>query len=98
MLARMKGLLFTDRLPEGEGLLIQPCNSIHMIGMRYAIDAVFMDKKGVVVGVLENFAPGRVSSIFFGALSCLELPAGTVEKTGTTIGDWIVSGQGDAPL
>ena len=69
-----------------------------MIGMRYAIDAVFMDKKGVVVGILENFAPGRISSMFFNAHSCLELPAGTVEKTGTTIGDSIVSGPGEAPL
>lgn len=74
---------------DGEGLFLTSCQSIHMFGMKFAIDAVFMDESGVVVAVLENFAPGKVSRIFGKAKSCLELPAGTANRTDTTIGDVI---------
>jgi uncharacterized membrane protein (UPF0127 family) len=60
-----------------------------MFGMKFAIDALFLDKDGVVVGILEDFAPGKMSGIFSRAKTCLELPAGTVKRTGTTIGDVI---------
>lgn len=85
----MVGLLDRTSLEEGEGLLLTSCQSIHMFGMRFAIDAVFLDKNGVVVGILEDFAPGKLSKIFGKAKSCLELPAGTIKKTGTTLGDVI---------
>ncbi len=38
---RMKGLLGRRELPDGEGILLRPCASIHMFFMRFAIDAVF---------------------------------------------------------
>jgi len=69
--------------------LLTSCQSIHMFGMKFAIDALFLDKNGAVVGILEDFAPGKMSKIFGKAKSCLELPAGTVKKTGTTLGDAI---------
>ncbi len=47
-----------------------------MFGMKFAIDALFLDKNGVVVGILEDFAPGKMSRIFSRAKACLELPAG----------------------
>lgn len=84
---RLKGLLGTASLPDGEGLLLSPCNSIHMFGMKYAIDVVFLDKELVVVDVLENIAPGKASRVYRKAYCCLELPAGKVHLTGTTIGD-----------
>jgi hypothetical protein len=34
---RFRGLLGRDRLPEGEGLLLTPCRSIHMLGMRFPL-------------------------------------------------------------
>jgi len=86
-LSRIQGLLWRDRLNRGEGLLLRPCNSIHMFGMRYPIDAVFLDKAGSVVGLIENIKPWRVSAVFFKATACLELPAGTISSTGTTVGD-----------
>ncbi len=73
-------------------MLLTSCQSIHMFGMKFAIDALFLDKDDVVVGVLEDFAPGKMSGIFSRAKTCLELPAGTVKRTGTTIGD-VVSRQ-----
>lgn len=85
--ARARGLLGTADLPKGEGLLIDPCNSIHMFGMKYAIDAVFLDKQLKVVAVVDSIAPGKVSKLYGTAHSCLELPAGTARETQTGIGD-----------
>ncbi len=87
MLSRMVGLLNRSNLASGEGLFLDKCNSIHMIGMKFAIDALFLDKKGIVVGMLENFPPGKISKVFFQAKSCLELPAGTIAITRTALGD-----------
>jgi len=86
---RAKGLLFTKSLAAGAGLYLAPCKSIHMIGMAYAIDAVFLDKAGQVVGIAENIKPGHLSSYYSKASGCLELPAGTVASTGTKLGDQI---------
>ena len=84
---RLKGLLGTETLLDGDALLLAPCNSIHMFGMKYAIDVVFLDKELVVVDVLENIAPGKASRVYRKAYCCLELPAGKVNLTGTAGGD-----------
>jgi len=64
-----------------------PCQSIHSIGMNYAIDAIFLDEELIVVAVEHNFPPWQMSSIHWQARSCLELPAGTIVKTATVCGD-----------
>lgn len=76
---RMKGLLGRAGIEKGYGMLIAPCNSIHMFFMKFAIDAVFLDKKGRVAHVIENFKPWRLSPVILNAQSVLELPAGTLE-------------------
>ncbi len=57
--------------------------------MSYSIDAIFLDKQNIVVGLLHTFAPGKISSIYK-AHSCLELPPGTIRATNTTIGDQLL--------
>ena len=88
--ARLKGLLFTKPLPPGYGLLLTPCASIHMFFMTYAIDAVFLDKSGVVIAVLSNFKPWRLSRAYAKAKSCLEMIAGEAARNGIKIGDRLV--------
>lgn len=87
--SRLQGLLGTTSLAQGEGLLIKPCSAIHMIGMKYAIDALFLDKELRVVGVVHSIPPGSFSKSYFSARCCLELPAGTLIQTGTSEGDQI---------
>lgn len=89
VIARMRGLLRTERLPEGEGLWIRPCRGIHSIGMKYAFDALFIAPSMTVIGAYTRFPPNRISKIFPAADGVLELPAGTIERTGTRIGDEI---------
>jgi uncharacterized membrane protein (UPF0127 family) len=84
---RLRGLLFTNSLPGGQGLLIKPCNSIHMIGMTYNIDAIFINKENIVIATLSNLKPWQISSIYWQANACLELPAGTIIKSGTILTD-----------
>ena len=73
---RALGLLVGKPLGGGEGLLIAPCASIHTFGMRYAIDAVFLDRGGCVLRVCAAVRAGRMR-IARGARGVLELRAGT---------------------
>jgi uncharacterized membrane protein (UPF0127 family) len=45
---RRKGLLGRDRLSDGEGLWIFPCESIHTFFMRFPIDLVYLDRSNRV--------------------------------------------------
>ncbi len=88
-LDRLVGLLKTSDFQVGDGLFIVPCNQIHMFGMKYAIDVVYVDKKGIVVGLAERIGPGQMSKVFPRAHACLELPAGVISDTSTSVGDEI---------
>lgn len=92
LLARMKGLLGTDGLRDGNGLWISPCTGIHSFGMRYEFDALFVDGRMRVVGAYSRFRKNRVSNVFLSARGVVELPPGTIEKTGTEVGDEIEFG------
>ena len=92
IVTRLVGLLRTAELRRGEGLYIVPCSQIHMFGMKYAIDVVFLDRVGLVVGLCEAIKPGAISPMFFNAYGCLELPTGVIADTGTKDGDEIETG------
>lgn len=83
---RRVGLLRHERLAEGEGLWIVPCESVHTFFMKFAIDLVYVDKKKRVRKVRRAVPPWRLSACL-SAHSILELPAGTIERTGTRPGD-----------
>jgi uncharacterized membrane protein (UPF0127 family) len=83
---RMRGLLGRDGLEQGEGLLLRPAASIHTFFMRFPIDAVFLDKSLVVVGIEDAIDPWRTAKQR-GAKSVLELPAGESSRRGLAVGD-----------
>jgi uncharacterized membrane protein (UPF0127 family) len=87
--SRLRGLLLTKSLGPGEGLWISPCTSIHSFGMRFVFDALFLSTDWRVVGLVERFRRNRMSRVYWNALGVLELPAGTIERTGTEVGDEI---------
>jgi uncharacterized membrane protein (UPF0127 family) len=60
LVTRVRGLLGRTHLPADEGLLITRCPSIHMFGMKFAIDVVFLNVDDVVVDWVENIAPGKL--------------------------------------
>jgi uncharacterized membrane protein (UPF0127 family) len=83
---RLRGLLGTRRLEPGEGLHIKPSNQVHMLGMLYAIDVVFLDDESRVLRVVHALQPNRISPRVKGATSVLELPAGTAALVGLVAG------------
>jgi len=84
---RTVGLLGSAELPAGEGLWIEKSPSIHMFFMRYPIDAVFVDRGGTVVRIVERLRPWRIVAWARGARDCLELPAGAARAAGINVGD-----------
>src|SRR5262245_8378549 len=84
--SRLKGLLGTSALAPGEGLWIKPCRQVHMFGMRYALDVVFLDDGGRVVRTVAGLKPNSISPKVAEAASVLELPVGTIARSGIDIG------------
>jgi hypothetical protein len=86
---RRTGLLKHERLEPGEGLWIDPCESVHTFFMKFPIDLVYLDKHHRVRKVRSAVRPWRLSACLL-AQSVLELPAGTVKQSGTQVGDELV--------
>ena len=73
---RARGLLGREGLDEGVCLLLRPCRLVHTVGMRFALDLVFLDAQGRVVKCLRNVRPGRIAWGGFRARATLEAQAG----------------------
>lgn len=58
-----------------------------MLFMRFAIDAVFVDRGSRVVRVVSRLRPWTPVAAARGADSVIELPAGAAERSGTQAGD-----------
>ena len=69
---RMRGLLGRGRntLP----VVLEPCASVHTLGMRHALDLAFLAEDGTVVAAERDVPPGRLRSCR-GAFAVLERPA-----------------------
>ena len=87
--AKGKGLLGKKSIPDGYGLLIKDCNSIHSFFMAFPFDAIFLDKDNTVIHIINAMAANRISPILRRSHSVLELPAGKAQETMTSIGDII---------
>ncbi|MED5370979.1 MAG: DUF192 domain-containing protein [Myxococcota bacterium] len=72
---RMRGLLGRAPLQPGQGMVIEPCNSVHTWFMGYALDLLFLDRDRRVLRVIPALPPWRMSPIVRGAHSVIELPA-----------------------
>ena len=83
---RRTGLLKHTSLEPGDGLWIVPCEAVHSFGMKFTIDVIYLDRKRKVKKVRSEMVPRRISGCLT-AHSVLELPAGTIARTGTQAGD-----------
>jgi uncharacterized membrane protein (UPF0127 family) len=75
-LARLLGLagLRPDQLPPATALHLPRTRSVHTVGMRFALDLVWLDDDGVVVRIDRAVAPNRVR-VCLTARSVLETAA-----------------------
>jgi uncharacterized membrane protein (UPF0127 family) len=93
--AKFMGLMGRPALPGGGGLWLPASNGIHMMFMRFPIDAVFLGRSDAhgrrpVVSVHRSLRPwlGLVPLVRT-AHGVLELPAGTIDATATVVGDLV---------
>ena len=92
---KFMGLMGRASLADGAALWLPDSNGIHMMFMRFPIDAVFLGRPDTggarpVVAVRERLAKWTgIVPFVRGAHGVLELPAGSVAPTGTVVGDLI---------
>ena len=90
--ARLRGLMGRGELPPGHGLWLPGTGSIHMLFMRFAIDAVFLSKPDAdgartALAVRHALAPWRgVVWHVAGADGVVELAAGSLRGSLTSVG------------
>ncbi len=80
------GLTVGKPLGQDQCFLIKSCKSIHTIGMRYAIDAMFLDQTGRVLKVFEHVRPYRVTPFIKKAQDVVEFRAGFTARKGISRG------------
>lgn len=73
---RMKGLLGRTGLPPGQAVWIDPCPSIHTVGMQFDLDLIFLTKDHRVAKIVTGVSPWRVVMGGAGAHSVIELQSG----------------------
>jgi uncharacterized membrane protein (UPF0127 family) len=83
---RAVGLLNRTGFEHGEGLWIVPSRGIHTCWMRFAIDMVALDDRGVVIDHVPNLRPWRIRLPRRGTAGVLELPVGALTRSGTALG------------
>ncbi len=77
--ARRRGLARLDRLPADHGLLLKRCRSVHTIGMRFALDLLWLDGTGALVRVDGDVAARRLRTCLR-ARAVIETAAGDGER------------------
>jgi len=87
---RAVGLLKRSGLEPGEALWIVPSRGVHTWGMRFTIDVLALDQDGTVIDAVSNLRPWRMRLPRRGTAGVLELPAGTVAASQTSLGHRIV--------
>ena len=94
--AKLLGLMGRAGLREGAGLWLPGSPSIHMLFMRFAIDCVFLGREEAagdrpVVGLRRGLRPWTgVVWWVRGGKGTIELPVGTIDRSGTAVGDRVV--------
>jgi uncharacterized protein len=88
--ARLLALSRERSLPTRAGLLLSPARGIHTLGMRFAVDVVFLSRQMRVLGLASRVQPWRIVLAPRGTGRVLELAAGQIAATGLQAGTFIV--------
>ena len=88
--ARLVGLLGRKSVQPDSGVWIVPGNAVHTIGMMFSFDLVLLDKNFKVVGLRELVRPFTITRPNFRAETVLELPAHSIFRSRTQMGDQLL--------
>ena len=67
-----------------------------MFGMKFPLDLIFLDQNGRVLETIDCLEPWQRSGWVEGARYAVEVPTGTLESSGTRVGDRLVWKQPDS--
>ena len=81
------GVLGRRSLPAGEGLWLPGVASVHTLGVRFALDLLFLDSNLHTLRVDFGVPPGRLLVGMSGAAHTLELGAGTLASQPVQVSD-----------
>ena len=88
ILSRARGMIGRDFV-NFDAMIFENCNSIHTIFMSIDLDVLFIDPENRICAVRKTLTPWQLCARCASATTVIELPAGTIEKTGTDTGDFI---------
>ena len=77
--SRLRGLAGLEALPPHAGLHLPRTRSVHTFGMRFALDVLWLDRRGEVVKV-SHAVPRRRHRSCRRAASCVEVAAGNADR------------------
>ncbi|RXT08063.1 DUF192 domain-containing protein [Ammoniphilus sp. CFH 90114] len=81
----MRGVL--GRTTAGKGLFLMGATAIHTFQMRFPIDVVYLNEKGLVIGLEERLEPNRQGLILEGTRHVVEFNPGTIRTHRIIIGE-----------
>ena len=86
---RLCGLMFYRDFPGIDGLLLFPCNFVHMLGMRFPLDIIYLNRNKEILYTVDVLVPFKIGPLVADAYYVLEMPAGVVAakkiKLGTVL-------------
>jgi uncharacterized membrane protein (UPF0127 family) len=85
--ARLRGLLGRRSFSDGEALVLEPCTAVHTFFLRFEIDAAFLSAELRVIRAISGLKPWRATGFYPRAAMVVELPGGTLARSGTREGD-----------
>ncbi len=97
--SRIQGLLGWTNINDETGMLLDFISegnyAIHMQGMKFPIDAIWIDSKGAILLIYDDIQPnsGQVYPSMFPCRYCLEVKAGFCKKFGVKIGQNVRFGE-----
>jgi uncharacterized protein len=93
---RAVGLMARESLDPGEALWIVPSRGVHTCWMRFPIDVIALDDKGIIIDRVVSLKPWRIRLPRRGTAGVLELRAGTLDAAGASLGHRIEFAQGSS--
>lgn len=85
LLARARGLIGLDQLSEDDAWWFKNCGAVHMFGMHFPIDVVFLSEDGFVLRIIENLKPFGIAGSWT-ARNTVEARAGASKSKGIHVG------------